>query len=475
MKQRHVHLIAICGVGMAPLAVMFRQAGWRVTGSDAGVFPPMSDVLAAAHIEVSLGFSAERFETLRPDLVIVGNAVTKANPEAMAAERHGLARMSFPQALGEHFLAGHRSLVVAGTHGKTTTSGMLATALEAAGQQPGYLIGGLIRDLGEFSRAGSGGYFVVEGDEYDSAYFDKRPKFVHYRPVAAIVTSVEFDHADIYRDLDAVRSAFRSLVDLLPADGLLVGCGDHEDVRALLARAPRALSYGVGSHNDWHASALRSDPSGVRFDAVLRGRTEATLALRLFGEMNVVNALAVYALCRELGVDERAVRAGLAVYRGAARRQELVGEAGGVTVVDDFAHHPTAIEETIAAIRACFPGRRLRAVFEPRSNTSRRAVFQQRFTDALARADSVALSAVYAKENDPLRADEMLNTERLIADLRARGIEAWTAANPDAILERLCHEVRPNEVVLCMSNGAFANLPRRLLGALESRGVGAAV
>jgi UDP-N-acetylmuramate: L-alanyl-gamma-D-glutamyl-meso-diaminopimelate ligase len=474
-QGRHVHLVAICGVGMAPLAVMFRRTGWHVTGSDAGIFPPMSDVLAAAGITVSPGFDPARFDVVRPDLVIVGNAVTKANPEAQAVERLGIERMSFPQALGEFFLAGHKSLVVAGTHGKTTTSGMLACALEAASERPGYLIGGLIRDLGEFSRPGAGGYFVVEGDEYDSAYFDKRPKFVHYRPSAAIVTSVEFDHADIYRDLDAVRAAFRSLVALVPADGPLVGCGDHDDVRALLALAARPVTYGFGAHNDWRAADLRSVAGGARFEVMFRGRCEATVALALFGEMNVANALAVYALARELGVDERSVREGLRVYRGAARRQELIGEAAGVAIVDDFAHHPTAIEETIAAIRARFPGRRIHAVFEPRSNTSRRAVFQRRFTEALGRADSVALSAVYAKENDPLRPDEMLSTDRLVADLSARGIEAWTAPNPDAILERLAREVRAGDVVLCMSNGAFANLPRRLLGALGGTAAGAAV
>ena len=466
----HVHLIAICGVGMAPLAVMLKKTGHRVTGSDAGVFPPMSDVLAQAGIDVLPGFSEQRIAELRPDLVIVGNACTKQNPEAMAVERMRLRRMSFPQALAEFFLEGHCSLVVAGTHGKTTTTGMLATALEAAGEKPGYLIGGLIRDLGEFARPGSGRAFVVEGDEYDSAYFDKRPKFIHYQPAAAIVTSVEFDHADIYRDLDAVRAAFRSLVDLLPSDGPLVACGDHEDVRTLLARVRKPISYGTGSHNDWQALRRRTEAMGVCFEAVYRGKREAAVTLGLFGEMNVLNALAVYALCRDLGVDEKGVLSGLAGYRGAARRQELVGESFGVTIIDDFAHHPTAVEKTIAAVRERFPGRPIRAVFEPRSNTSRRAVFQQQYADALSCADAVALSAVYGKQNDPLKPEEMLSTERLIEDLRTRGVNAWSADGPDSILPRLADEVRPGDVVLCMSNGSFGNLPRRLLESLRHRG-----
>jgi UDP-N-acetylmuramate: L-alanyl-gamma-D-glutamyl-meso-diaminopimelate ligase len=454
---------------MAPLAVMLKKAGHRVTGSDAGVFPPMSDVLAAAGIEILPGFSEERIRSLRPDLVVIGNAVTKTNPEAVAVESLGLRRASFPQALAQFFLEGQRSVVVAGTHGKTTTTGMLATALEAAGEAPGYLVGGLIRDLGEFARAGSGRAFVVEGDEYDSAYFDKRPKFIHYRPDAVILTSIEFDHADIYRDLDSVRAAFASLAALLPADGPLIGCGDSDDVRALLARVGKPISYGSGERNDWQALGRTTSRDGVRFEAVYRGKREASITLGLFGEMNVLNALAVYALCRELGVDETGVRRGLAGYRGAARRQELVGEQGGVVVMDDFAHHRTAVEKTIAAIRERFPGRRLRAVFEPRSNTSRRAVFQDAYADALKHADAVVISRVYGKENDPLRPEQMLSIPRLIEDLQSRGVQAWSADGPDAILARLVDEVRSGDVVLCMSNGSFGNLPRRLLDALAHR------
>ena len=466
-----IHLVAICGVGMAPLAVMLKRAGHVVTGSDRGVFPPMSDVLAAAGIDVAEGFSAERLESMRPDLVIVGNAVTRSNDEAAAVERIGLRRMSFPEALRAFFLEGNRSLVVAGTHGKTTTTGMLATALEAAGERPGYLIGGLIRDLGEFARPGSGGYFVVEGDEYDTAYFDKQPKFLHYAPYGVIVTSIEFDHADIYRDLDHVKSAFSRLGALVPADGPLVAYGDSENVRSVFDGGPRRSFYGIAQGNDWRAESVSKDARGARFVATYRGGHEAHVGLALHGEMNVLNALAAYALCRELGVASAGVLDALASYRGATRRQEILGEVGGVTVVDDFAHHPTAVAATLAAIRDRFPERRLCAVFEPRSNTTRRAVFQDRYAAALAAADVVALSAVYRKENDPLTPEQMLSTERLITDLCARNVAAWSAAGPDDILERLARDVEPGDVVVCMSNGSFGNLPRRLLERLARRSV----
>jgi len=466
---KHIHLVAICGVGMAPLAVMLKGAGHHVTGSDKAAFPPMSDVLGAAGIEIMSGFDEEHLAG-RPDLVVVGNAVPKTNPEAVAAERMGIERTSFPEAVARFFLEGKRSLVVAGTHGKTTTTGMLAGALQVAGLGPGYLVGGLVRDLGQFAAAGTGEFFVIEGDEYDSAFFDKRPKFVHYQPAAAIVTSVEFDHADIYDGLDHIKSAFRGLADQVADGGPLVACGDDPNVLDAVGGAGpgRVVTYGVSAACDWCPAVVESGPGGTTFDVSHGGRPEARLTLRLTGVMNVLNATAVYALSRELDVDPKAVTEALASYRGPARRQELVGEAAGVTIIDDFAHHPTAVAATLAAMRARFPGRRLRAVFEPRSNTSRRAIFQDHYAEALRAADAVAVSEVFVKETDPLAADEMLSTERLVTDLRAAGTDAWVASGPDAILERLAAELAAGDVVVCMSNGAFGNLPRRLLASLGS-------
>jgi len=449
-KPRHIHFIAICGVGMAPMAVMLRDAGYHVTGSDNAAYPPMGDMLRQAGIEVHLGFDAKNLEP-RPDLVVVGNAVTRANVEAQAVEALGIEKTSFPAALGRFFLGGgKRSLVVAGTHGKTTTTGMLAHCL---------------------ATAGGGEYFVVEGDEYDTAYFDKGPKFLHYKPSAVILTSVEFDHADIYTDVEHVKSSFRTLAGIIPANGPLVGCVDYPHLLAAIdgVGSYRFVPYGMRCAEGWEPRSISVGPEGSEFELCWKGRREAQLRLSLVGSMNVLNATAVYGLCRELGIELGAVASGLASYKGAARRQEIVGDAGGVTVVDDFAHHPTAVGLTIAAIRGRFPGRRLVAVFEPRSNTSRRAVFQQAYTDALAGADLVALSEVFRKENDPLKPEEMLSTDRLIADLSDRGIPAWTEAGPEEILSRLRGELRSGDVVLCMSNGAFGGLPRKVLGVSAGR------
>ncbi len=470
-KAPHVHMVAICGMGMGPLAVMLDEAGYRVTGSDKAAFPPMSEALAEAGLEILIGFDVSHLEP-RPDLAVIGNAVTRENAEAVEVERLGIERISFPEAVSRFFLADKRPLVVAGTHGKTTTTGMLARCLQVAGLDPGYLVGGRVRDLGRLSRAAAGDFFVIEGDEYDSAYFDKGPKFLHYRPEAAIVTSVEFDHADIYRDLDHVKSAFVRLSELLPAGAPLVGCTDYADLLDAVAGVGRGrfIGYGSGENARWRVANVRPGPPGTLFDVVYEGNTEETLGLEIPGQMNALNALAVYVLCREFSVDLAAVREALAGYQGAARRQEIIGEAGGVLVIDDFAHHPTAVAATIAAIRGRYPGRPLRAVFEPRSNTTRRAIFQEHYARALGTADVAVLSAVYAKENDPLRPEEMLSTDRLVEELENGGVEAWSADGPDAILERLTAEAAAGEVVVCMSNGAFGNLPRRLLAALHTRG-----
>jgi UDP-N-acetylmuramate: L-alanyl-gamma-D-glutamyl-meso-diaminopimelate ligase len=466
-KPKHIHFIAICGVGMAPMAVMLRDAGYRITGSDVAAYPPMGDMLREAGIEVKLAFDAKNLEP-RPDLVVVGNAVTRSNPEARAVEQLGIEKTSFPAALGRFILQpGMKSLVVEGTHGKTTTTGMLAHCLATAGADPGYLVGGLVRDLGKLAAAGAGEYFVVEGDEYDTAYFDKGPKFLHYKPSAVILTSVEFDHADIYNDVEHVKSSFRKLAGIIPPNGPLVACQDYPHLLSAIDKAGkyRLVPYGMRAPEGWEPREIRVGPEGSEFELHWKGRREAKLRLSLVGSMNALNATAVYALCRELGVELGAVAEGLRTYKGAARRQEIVGEHGGITVVDDFAHHPTAVGLTIAAIRGRFPKRRLWAIFEPRSNTSRRAVFQQAYADALATADCVALSAVFRKDNDPLKPDEMLSTDKLIADLAARGVPAWTEAGPDEILARLRTEMRDGDVALCMSNGAFGGLPRKILAA----------
>ena len=470
MERLRIHMLAICGVGMAPLAVVLQRAGHRVGGSDNAVYPPMSDALAGEGIAVKTGYAAGNIPS-DADLIIVGNAISATNPEAEAVERAGVERLSMPEAVARFLLDGKNSLVVAGTHGKTTTTAMLARSLQAAGLEPGYLVGGSVPELGELACQAQGQHFVIEGDEYDTAYFDKRPKFIHYQPSAAIVTSVEFDHADIYPDLDAIKVAFSSLASLLPAGGPLVGCGDWPDLVDCLAHAGacRFVRYGLDPDNDWCPVDHAQNAEEQSYSAAFHGRHEDRIRLRVPGMMNALNALAVYALCRELGVPRRSVIDALATFQGAARRQQVIGSAAGVTVIDDFAHHPTAVAATLAALRARYPDKRLRAVFEPRSNTSRRAIFQQRYAEALAGADSVVVSEVYAKENDPLGPDERLSTTQLIEDLGGLGVEAWQAEGPEAILERLLGQLHDGDLVVCMSNGAFGGLPRRLLEGLGGR------
>jgi UDP-N-acetylmuramate: L-alanyl-gamma-D-glutamyl-meso-diaminopimelate ligase len=472
-----IHLIAICGVGMAPLAVMLKAAGHEVSGCDKAAFPPMSDVLSRSGIEVLKGFSPQHLD-YGPDLVVIGNAVPASNPEAQAVESRGLPKVSFPEALSKFFLVDKKSLVVSGTHGKTTTTGMLARALQIANMDPGFLVGGLVRDLGDFAKAGTGDFFVVEGDEYDSAYFDKRPKFVHYQPHAAILTSIEFDHADIYRDLNHVKAAFEDLVGLVRDGSPIVACSDYPAVSEVLAQAKgKPITYGLGADGDWQVADLRVSEIGMTFSAKYAGKSRqggapTPIRMRLGGAMNALNGLSVYALCRELDIDQAAVLEALASYQGAARRQEVVGTGGGVVVIDDFAHHPTAVESTLSAVRGAYPGRRLIAVFEPRSNTSRRAVFQQRYLEALSSADVVAISEVFAKSNDPLAPDQTLSTVRLVDELSECGTAAWSASGPDAILDRLADDAMAGDVIVCMSNGAFGNLPRKLVAQIERRSMG---
>jgi UDP-N-acetylmuramate: L-alanyl-gamma-D-glutamyl-meso-diaminopimelate ligase len=461
-----VHLIAACGVGMSALAGLLRAAGHEVSGSDEQAYPPASTLLERLGIPVQPGWDPARIAAA--DVVVCGNAVRRTNPEAMAAEARGVRLLSFPAAFAELFLAGRRPLVVAGTHGKTTSSAMLACVLTRTGRDPGFLIGGVPRDTGTSFALGSGPWFVVEGDEYDSAYFDKRPKFVHYRPEMMLLTAVEFDHADIYRDLAHVKQAFRGAVELLPAGAPLAACGDHPHLLDVIAGArARVLRYGVGAANDWRVTDLRDD--GVtRFTVRERGRALCEVRLRTPGAMNAVNALGVLLIARETGVGWDEGAAALAQFDGVRRRQEVVSEAGGVTVIDDFAHHPTAVAGTLAALRARYPGRRLRAVFEPRSNTSRRRVFEREFVDALATADEVVLAAVFVKASDPIPADERLRPEVVVEELERRGVPARTIDGVPAIRDYLVASARPGDVVAIMSNGAFGGLPRSVGEALDT-------
>jgi UDP-N-acetylmuramate: L-alanyl-gamma-D-glutamyl-meso-diaminopimelate ligase len=469
-QVRHVHLVAIAGVGMAALAGMLKQRGYRVSGSDEHVYPPMSAVLARLGIPVLEGYAAANL-TPRPDLVVIGNKVSRGNPEAEAVLADGLPYLSLPEALAEFFIAGRRSLVVAGTHGKTTTTAMLGWVLECAGRDPSLMVGGESLDFGGNFKLGGGAEFVVEGDEYDSAFFDKGPKFLHYRPSALILTAIEFDHADIYRDLEAVKAAFRALVALLPSGAPLIVAQafPHAVEVATGATTARVIQFGAHDPAEWRIADLRDAAGRLAFSVLHRGRVEGELSLRLPGAMNACNALGVYALARELDVAHADIARALASFSGVARRQEVVGEFDRVTLIDDFAHHPTAVAGTLAAIAARYPRRRLWALFEPRSNTSRRRVFQRDYVDALAAADRVVVGGVFQKLSDAVDAAELFSPEQLVSDLTARGCSARALPTSAEIAAAVAAETTPDDVVVMMSNGDFGGLRAKLVEALRAR------
>ena len=459
-----VYLIAICGTGMGSLAGLFQQAGYRVHGSDAAVYPPMSTRLAEMGIAIDEGYDPAHLDP-PPDLVIVGNACIPTHVEAAYAREQGLAQQSFPEALGHFFLCDRRSLVVAGTHGKTTTTGMLVHVLREAGLDPGFLVGGVMTNGTVSYDVGSGPHFVVEGDEYDSAYFDKRPKFMHYRPTSAIVTSMEFDHADIYDDWDDYRDAFHAFARLVPPGGLLALCCDDPNVRALAdATAARVRCYGL-TDADVTARHVRPTDGGQRFTLVVDGQGRGEVFLPMSGRHNLLNALAVCVIALDEGLTPDQIAQGFGSFKGMKRRQEVRGEAGGVLVVDDFAHHPTAVHETIRAVGERWPGRRLVAVFEPRSNSSRRKVFETPYAEAFDGAGLVFLSAPPFRHNDEV--ERFMDAEVVARTITERGAPAFVYPDADALLPPLLAKVQPGDVALIMSNGSFGGLHDRLLDRLR--------
>lgn len=473
--MRNVHLIAACGVGMASLAGMLREKGFRVTGSDNNVYPPMSTQLEKLGIRLSSPYAAENIPA-DAEIVVVGNAISRGNPEAEEAVRRGLPLLSMPQAVAEHFIGDRESIVVAGTHGKTTTSALAAWSLFALDDDPSFLVGGVPKNFPVSYRVGRGPRFVIEGDEYDTAYFDKGPKFLHYRPKVVLLTSIEFDHADIYRDLSHVRESFRKLAGILPADGLLVACADYRDVVEVASGARCAVVY----YSTKDGAAAGGRPSGPQSWSV-RGTGEAdgmTLFRMTDGERsldfrfplpgihNAANAAGVAIVLMRLGFAPDRVASAFERFAGVRRRQEVVGEFRGILVIDDFAHHPTAVRETVRAVRGRYPGRRIVAVFEPRSNTSRRKVFQREFTEALAEADSVIVAGVFGADKIP--AEERLSPEDVAAGLQAAGHPAEFIREVDDIVARIAGSCRPGDLVLLMSNGGFGGIQEKLKAALST-------
>ncbi|MGH8059923.1 MAG: UDP-N-acetylmuramate:L-alanyl-gamma-D-glutamyl-meso-diaminopimelate ligase [Candidatus Entotheonellia bacterium] len=467
-ESRHIHLIAICGVGMTALAGMLQARGFRVTGSDQNVYPPMSLQLAALGIEVREGFSPAHLDD-NPDLIVVGNAVSRSNPEVQGMLERGLPFLSFPQALSEFFLGDRHPIVVVGTHGKTTTASLMAWILESAGLQPSYMIGGIPCNIGSNYRLGTGPYFVVEGDEYDTAFFDKCPKFLHYRPQSAILTSVEFDHGDIYRDLEEVKEAFRRFLQILPREGYLTAGIDFPHVVELLAAVPCAWEgYGFSPEASWRGEEIEDDGMRTRF-VVLRGKRRVSQAQwTLAGQHNVQNALGVIAVAHHLGIPWPRIQEALETFAGVKRRQEVIGVARDIVLIDDFAHHPTAIRETLMALRARYRDHRLWVIFEPRSTTSRRATFQEEFVEAFSAADRIVIAGLYHPEHIPIR--ERLSPERLAQDIRTRlGKDAQCIPEGAAIVADVAERAEAGDIIAILSNGAFGGIHAKLLSALKEK------
>ncbi len=457
--MNRVHLIGVCGTAMATLAAMLQEQGCSVTGSDAQAYPPMDQFLASQGIVPQIGYDAAHV-TDDIDLAVIGNVVSRGNPEVEAVLERRIRYASLPETVRERFLWGRRPIVVAGTHGKTTTTAMTAWALLSAGADPGFLVGGVPRNFDAGYHLGRSDLFVIEGDEYDSAYFDKTAKFLKYVPFVAIVGSLEFDHADIYADLDALALAFRRLVALVPGNGRLLLGADDPGAGKLADHAHCPVeTFGLGPDADWRADGIDYRSDRTVFDVRHGGATVARVTLPLLGAFNVRNALAAVAAGAAVGVSAVALAGALATFRGVRRRLERSGVGGGVTIYDDFAHHPTAVRQTLAALRATSPPGRIWALFEPRSATSCRRLFQADYAAALAGADQVVIAPVHRAG---IPAGERLDTRQLAADLTASGTPARQAASVDAIAALVADEARAGDVVVLMSNGDFGGLRDRL-------------
>jgi UDP-N-acetylmuramate: L-alanyl-gamma-D-glutamyl-meso-diaminopimelate ligase len=464
MSTKHIHLIGICGTAMASLAGMLQQRGFRVTGSDAAAYPPMSDFLAALNIPLSQPFAAVNLDP-RPDLVVVGNAISRGNVELERLLDERIPFCSLPQILHDEFLVGKEVLVVAGTHGKTTTTSMLAWIFESAGLQPSFLIGGIAENFGSSFQLGKGKHFILEGDEYDTAFFDKGPKFLHYFPDSVILTSVEFDHADIYKDLDAVETAFKRLVNLVPRRGRIIAFDSGDSVEKCIARAFCPVErYGSGRDADWKVTNLKLEPSRTTWSIVHKGQHWADFEFALGGEYNAWNATSAAALAASCGISQDAIARAFKSFKSVKRRLQVRAKVNGVTIIEDFAHHPTAIAGTLTALRSRYPGARLWTILEPRSNTLRRNVLQKDLAKSLALADEAVIAQVFKSEVIP--EGERLDVNLLTADIKKHGGRARFAPDADGIVQLAAPEMRSGDVVAILSNGGFdgiyEKLPKRL-------------
>jgi UDP-N-acetylmuramate: L-alanyl-gamma-D-glutamyl-meso-diaminopimelate ligase len=469
-EAKHIHLIGICGTAMASLGGMLQERGFRVTGSDAAAYPPMSTFLESLGIPVAQPFAESNLDP-RPDIVVVGNALSRGNVELERVLDKRIPFCSLPQILHDEFLVGKEVLVVAGTHGKTTTTSMLAWIFETAGLQPSFLIGGIAENFGRSFGLGDGKHFLLEGDEYDTAFFDKGPKFLHYFPDSLILTSVEFDHADIYKDLDAVETAFKRLVNLVPRRGRIVAFDSGDASSASLNRSLQKAfcpveRYGASNRAKWRIANLKLGEERTSWSVLRDGKPWADFGFPLGGEYNVWNATAAAALSANYEISKDVIAQALKTFRSVKRRLEVKAQVNGITIIDDFAHHPTAIEQTILALRARYPKSRLWVVLEPRSNTLRRNVLQDALARSLALADQVVIAAIFKSEAIPEA--ERLDLNRVVSEIEKRGKQARIFADADGIVNAIAPELRERDVVAILSNGGFGGiyekLPQRLRG-----------
>lgn len=462
---QNIHMIAVCGTAMGALACILKDLGYHITGSDQKVYPPMSDYLRSQGVQISEGYSAKNLE-YRPDLVIVGNAVSRDNPEVQRMVSLGLHYCSMPQAVCRFLATGKRQVVVTGTHGKTTTSSMIAWLLYFAGLDPSYMIGGILNNFDSNYRIGNGNFTVLEGDEYDTAFFDKGPKFLHYQPDVAVVTSIEFDHADIFSDLEHIKSTFRLFFQQMPPSSLLFGYDGDEVIDQLIPSvAGRIRYYGSKENTHWRLGRVESKPPFTEFEVFKGSDLFGLFHLQMVGGHNLLNALAAIAVADSLGIAQINISNGLAKFKGIKRRQEIRGVCNGITVIDDFAHHPTAVKETIQAVKKFYSDSRLIAVFEPRTNTSMRNTFQDVYPKAFDQADVICIRTPLLLEKIPEKI--RFSSAQLVTDLKKRALDAHHFLETSDIVDFVTRIARNGDIILVMSNGGFDDIHVKLLEQLK--------
>ncbi|MGM0382534.1 MAG: UDP-N-acetylmuramate:L-alanyl-gamma-D-glutamyl-meso-diaminopimelate ligase [Thermodesulfobacteriota bacterium] len=466
-QNAHIHLMGICGVGMSSLAGMLQEKGYAITGSDHNIYPPISTFLDRLSIPVKKGYSPQNLYP-KPDLVIVGNAITRNNPESEKLLKLNIPYLSMPQALKKFAMKGKKSIVIAGTHGKTTVSALTAWILDVAGLNPSFMIGGIAKNFNGNFKLSRGPYFVIEGDEYDTAFFDKGPKFLHYEPYLAAITSIEFDHADIYKGIEEIKDSFARFIAIVPKEGTI--CVNNDDLLAAdlikVSRCP-VVRFATRSDGDLTGGDVISKGGKTRFTIVKKDKEFIRATTDLFGDYNISNILAATAISSVIGIPHETIVRAIETFQGVKRRLEVLGEYNKITVIDDFAHHPTAVRETIKAVKSHYGNRRLVAVFEPRSNSSRRKIFQNAYADSFTDADVVIIPEPPMMDKIPF--NERFSSRQLMADLKKRGIEAHYFPDNHTLINGLIAHSKPGDVILVMSNGAFGNIQGHIINYLKEK------